>query len=186
MDVNYFKKNVEKMQRQRNIITTFCFIVLMSNLLLVILALTKRERIIVVPPSVEKEFWIEGKKFSPAYLEQFGVFLAQLLLNKSPESISLQNRILLRFIAPDYLPVFKRALQKEKDEMIQKDLSYLFFPDQVQVFPDKKQIVLEGNRIAYLGTEIFLNEKQRYILNFAFARGSLLLKELKKEEIEND
>ncbi|NGX47092.1 MAG: hypothetical protein K1000chlam3_00461 [Chlamydiae bacterium] len=183
MDANYFKKNVGKMQYQRNVLTTFCFIVLLSNLLLVLLALTKRERIIIVPPTIEKEFWIEGKKFSPTYLEQFGIFLAQLLLNKSPESVSLQNRILLRFVAPDYYPIFKKALEQEKNEMIEKDLSYIFFPDKVQVLPERKQIILEGNRLAYLGTEEFLNETQRYILNFSFARGSLLLKELVKEEI---
>lgn len=183
MEMKAYKKGIEKIHYQRNVFAVFGAILLISNLLLVVFLFYKRERVVIVPPTVEKEFWVEGSFLSPSYLEQFGLFLSQLLLNKSPESVSLQNKILMRYVSPAYSPVFGRALEKEKEEMMQQKLSYLFFPSKVQVVPKIKQVILEGERVVYLGEEEFMKELQKYMLNFDFINGALFLKELKKEEV---
>lgn len=183
MDMKAYKQGIEKIHYQRNIFAFFGLILLLSNLLLAVFLFIKRERVVIVPPVVEKEFWVEGSCLSPSYLEQFGLFLSQLLLNKSPDSVALQNRILMRYVSPAYSPVFGKALDQEKEEMVQQKLSYLFFPSKVQIAPKLKQVVLEGERVVYLGENEFLKELRRYILSFDFPNGTLLLKELRKEEI---
>lgn len=184
MEANVFKKNVERMQRHSSVLTAFSFIVLLSNLMLTLLAFNKKERTIVVPATVEKEFWIEGNRYSPSYLEQFGIFLAQLLLNKSPASVSLQNKILLEHVSPGSYPTFKKALEDEMREMQAKDLTYLFFPKNVRVNPKEKSVHFEGERVTFLGTEKLLTEMQKYILHLDAKKGALLLKGIKKEEVE--
>lgn len=183
MEMQVYKKGIEKIHYQRNVFAFFGSILLVSNLLLAAFLFVKRERVVVVPPVVEKEFWVEGNCLSPSYLEQFGMFLSQLLLNKSPDSVSLQNQILMRYVSPSYSPAFGRALELEKSEMLNQKLSYLFFPNKVQVIPKMKQVILEGERIVYLAEEEFMKEPMRYLLSFDFLNGKLLLRELKREEI---
>lgn len=182
METHHFRKNVEKLQYHRNILAAFSFIVLLSNLTLTAIVASKRERIVVLPPSVDREFWVEGNAFSPAYIEQFGLFLAQLVLNKSPASVELQNRILLRHVAPNQYPLLKRVLQEEQEEILQNDLTHLFFPTRVNLEHDTQSLVLEGERVSYLSNEPILQEMQKYILHFTFQNGLMQFKELKKIE----
>ena len=63
--------------------------------LVVILGLIGRERIIVVPPSLEKSFWVSGNTVSREYLEQMGAFVAWLVLDVSPSSIRWKTETLL-------------------------------------------------------------------------------------------
>lgn len=77
--------------------TTFLLVLLVGstlvNLILATFAVrvSGRERIVVVPPSVHKTFWVEADRVSPEYLEEMGYFLMQLILNVTPQSVDHQE-----------------------------------------------------------------------------------------------
>ena len=56
-------------------------LVLSASLLLVVILeslclLLKNERVIILPPEVRREFWAQGNKFSPEYLEEQAMYMA--------------------------------------------------------------------------------------------------------------
>ena len=96
--------------------TTFLLVLLVgSTLVNLILAsfavrVSGRERIVVVPPSVHKTFWVEADRVSPEYLEEMGYFLMQLILNVTPQSVDHQAKVLLRYAAPAAFGELRTAL----------------------------------------------------------------------------
>ncbi len=56
--------------------------------LLVILNLLTSVRTVVVPPAINKSFWVTSDKASSEYLEQMASFMAWLVLDVTPASIA--------------------------------------------------------------------------------------------------
>ena len=69
--------------------------------LLVILNLLGTVRTVVVPPSINKSFWVTRDKASSEYLEQMGSFIAWLVLDVTPASIDWKKEILLGYVEPE-------------------------------------------------------------------------------------
>ena len=55
--------------------------------LVVILNLLGTVRTVIVPPSINKSFWVSRDKASGEYLEQMGSFVAWLVLDVTPATI---------------------------------------------------------------------------------------------------
>jgi conjugal transfer pilus assembly protein TraE len=83
--------------------TTFLVMLLLGsmlvNLVLAVFAvrLAGHERVVVVPPTIHKTFWVESGRVSGEYLEQMGYFLMQLTLNVTPQSVDHQATVLLQY-----------------------------------------------------------------------------------------
>jgi len=75
--------------------------------LAVILNLLGSVRTLVVPPSINKSFWVERDKVSSEYLEQMGSFIAWLVLDVTPASIDWKKDILLGYVEPDRVHVLQ-------------------------------------------------------------------------------
>ena len=102
MKMSVLDANLRGLYYQRNI---FAAVSILLGIVLVVIScflFVKRERIVVVPPVVGQEFWVDGNTISPTYLEQFGVFLGELLLNKSAQSALEQRTIILRHTDPSF------------------------------------------------------------------------------------
>ncbi len=69
--------------------------------LVVILNLLGTVRTVVVPPSMNKTFWVTRDQASNEYLEQMGSFIAWLVLDVTPASIDWKKDILLGYVEPD-------------------------------------------------------------------------------------
>ena len=74
----------------------------LANIILATLAIraSGRERIVVLPPAVHRSFWVEPERVSREYLEQMGYFLAQLVLDVTPQSTDYQAKVLLQYASP--------------------------------------------------------------------------------------
>ena len=68
----------------------------------------KSHRETLVPPHINKTFWIDGEKVSPEYLEQMGLFVLQLAVNNTPSSVDYNNQVLLRYVAQRATARWKR------------------------------------------------------------------------------
>ena len=58
------------------------------------------ERIVLVPPSINKTFWVESERVSAEYLQQMAYFLMQLTLDVTPHSVDHQSGVLMQYAAP--------------------------------------------------------------------------------------
>lgn len=75
-----------------------------------------RERIVVVPPVIEKPLWVTSSQVSSDYLSEMSLFFANLRLNVTGSNAASQRDILLRFVAPEHYNDIKAELLNEVDK----------------------------------------------------------------------
>ena len=167
---------------QRNVFLLILFFLLFLVVALVALLYQKSERVIVVPPVIEKEFWIEGANVSPAYLEQMGCFIGDLLLTRSPLSADLQLSVLMHHTAPSFASILSSKLVEELNKLKKDNASYVFFRTKVVVDPYKQSILLEGIRQLLMGGKVISEAQESYRLRFTNFGGRLLLSSIERGE----
>ncbi|MCH9626264.1 MAG: hypothetical protein S4CHLAM123_14600 [Chlamydiales bacterium] len=182
MNREFLEKSSQYLRFQRNIFAALSIFLSLSLILLLSFLFTKRERVIIAPPIVEKEFWVDRKHVSPTYLEQFGYFLGQLLLGKSSYSAPSQRTLLLRHTDPFFVGTLKNKLLEEEEMLKTQNASYTFFPVSVQVNATSNEVLLEGDRVFYVSGKQVSSEREGYILSFNFSGSRLLLAGISSSE----
>ena len=182
MKKSYLDTLNQQLRFQRNCFVALCFLLAATAALLSIFLFGKNERIVVVPPVVEKEFWVEDKRVSPSYLEQYAYFLAQILFGKSSHSAPQQREIALRHVAPEFAGGIKKKLLDEEELLIKQNASYTFFPVHVQLNPKTNEVLIEGDRVFYVSGKQVSSEREGYILSFRYSAGKLLLTGITSKE----
>jgi conjugal transfer pilus assembly protein TraE len=173
-----FEENLKAIRNQRNLLFVLCCLLIFSLIVNSIFLLSKNERIVIVPPIVEKEFWVEEHKVSPTYLEQFGCFLGQILLTKSYYTAEAQRKTLLRHVDPAYITGLTERLEKEQEMLGKANSSYVFYITGIEVNLETKSVLLKGNRLFAVGNKVLSEEKESYLLGFSYKDSRLLLNRL--------
>lgn len=163
---------------QRNILSILAILLTLSVVTLSLLLLSKRERVVIVPPTVEKSFWVDQRGVSATYLEQYGYFLAQLMLCKSSNSASSQRDVLLRHTDPSFLPILRRKLLEEENRLKRQSASYVYYPTSVVANRERNEVVIEGDRLFYVSDKRVSSQPESYLLRFRYTGSRLLLTEI--------
>ena len=182
MNANVLEANVRSLYFQRNIFIALVFLLSLAVIVIGGFLFLKRERVIVSPPIVAKEFWIDGHTVSPTYLEQFGVFLGQLLLNKSSQSASEQRAIILRHTDPAFYGLMKQRLFEEEEMLKKQNSAYTFYPIDIKVDLKKMEVKLTGDRLAFAGAKTVSSKRETYALQFVYDGSRLFLKGIEAME----
>ena len=156
---------------------------LVLNLLMAILILTRTDthRQTIVPPTINKTFWVEDNAVDPAYLEQMAVFLLQLLLNATPATADLNITSLLRYIGPESYGRIEASLRNQAAELKAGALSMAFYPRSVTTAPDVANTIAVGGVVSSWSADRRLPDKPvNYLLKFRYAGGKLFLSDLKE------
>jgi conjugal transfer pilus assembly protein TraE len=139
---------------------------------------SKSERVVVVPAVIEREFWIDRNAVSQTYLEQFGVFLGQQVLGKTPQSAPSQRTLVLRHTDPNYYGALRKKLIEEEEMLVKQNISYSFFPVDVSADPEKLTVTLIGDRLSFVGGSQVQSQRERFTLGFVYTGARLLLNSL--------
>jgi conjugal transfer pilus assembly protein TraE len=167
---------------QRNSSLAIVFLLLAVTVALSLLLFKKTERVIIVPAILEKEFWVDGLSFSPTYIEQIGCFIGDLLLTRSPASAEMQLTLLMRHTDPSFAGTLGRKLSTELSKLQKDQASYVFFRTKAIVEMESQSLLLEGDRVLFLGDKILSTARERYRLGFNNQQGRLLLASIERVE----
>ena len=88
MDFDRLNSDIKEIRRRNRGLGIAVGVLAVGHLLAltVILNLVGSVRTVVVPPSINKSFWVSRDKASSEYLEQMGSFIAWLVLDVTPAS----------------------------------------------------------------------------------------------------
>ncbi|MFQ5729706.1 MAG: type IV conjugative transfer system protein TraE [Waddliaceae bacterium] len=186
MRIANLRRSTRNLLFQRNIFLGLSFILALAFVPVSLLLFFKQERIVVVPPVVEKTFWVEKDNVSATYLEQFGHFLGQLLLGKSEQSASLQKEIVLRHTDPAFAGHLQKKLKEEEIRLRKQNASYVFYPERIEIDQKKLTVFLWGERSLFVEEKKISSSKEGYVLGFNCVGSRLLLNSLEKKEWERD
>lgn len=179
MNLNYLKSNIESLIKHRNALLVISFGLLLSNLCLVIKLLKDDTRTIVVPPTINKSFWVESDFVAPEYLEEMSLFLTHLILDISPGSAKRQRDVALRYVTPKFYNVLKKRLEREEEFLRKEQISLSFKPTQILVDSKKMQVEITGVMNHYVASERIKNMEETYYLTFVYKGSKLHLDSFK-------
>lgn len=147
----------------------------------VIAGMVGSERTIIVPPSIDKTFWVTRDKASTEYLEQMAGFMTWLVLDVSPSTIDWKRNVLLNYVAPDRHAAMKTQMDLEADRLRSNNASTSFLIQQLTA-NDKDQSVLVIGRLRRQinGSDVGEPETRAYQTQFEYAGGRVHVRTFKE------
>jgi conjugal transfer pilus assembly protein TraE len=148
--------------------------------LTVVLNLLGAVRTVVVPPSINKSFWVTRDKASGEYLEQMGSFVAGLVLDVTPASIDWKKDILLGYVEPEQYGGLKTRQELEAARLKRINASTAFAPQQLVPSEEGQSVVGRGGRPTLVNGVETANDVKAYLVEFSYAGGRVHLKTFKE------
>lgn len=162
--------------------TTFLVVLLVGsmlvNLVLAVFAvrLAGHERVVVVPPTINKTFWVESDRVSSEYLEQMGYFLMQLTLNVTPQSVDHQAKVLLQYAAPASFGELRTALLGAAERLKRDGASTVFSPQDLSVDERALKVGVRGNLTTFISDRRVSEVSKGYAIELQYSGGRIFLK----------
>lgn len=148
--------------------------------LVIILNVVGMERTIVVPPTIDKSFWVTRERVSREYLEQMGSFVAWLILDVTPASIDWKKGILLNYVAPDQHGAMQSRQDIEAERLRRINASTFFLPQQLVPNEDKQTVAIRGRLRTQVNGQETATETKAYLAEFQYTGGRMHLKSFKE------
>jgi len=145
-----------------------------------VFCLVGRERVVIVPPIVNRDFWVETDTVSDSYLEQMSEFFAGLLLNVNPNSFKTRAEHLLQHVAPNAYPMLKTQLVERQLELERRAMSTAFYPLSFKIDKSKLLVELKGELKILVGNSAVESQTKTYHIQFSQHQGRLYIQQFRE------
>lgn len=145
-------------------------------------AVLGRERTVLVPPVIEKSFWVQHDKVSASYLEQMASFMTYLVLDTSPHAVDWKGRLLLQYAAPKDAPAFEQKLAVEAARVKQLNATTVYSIRNLTADEQTMSVRLSGTMTTYINEQRASEVAKAYRLKFTYTGNRILLQSF--EEVE--
>lgn len=186
MRFNYATKRMTNFEYQRNMLLGLVAVLLILLVILSACLFFRSERVIVLPPEVKQEFWVEGNRFSPEYLEEMAVYFLHLSLDVNQATLPYNTEILTRYSDTKTVSYLQEKYERDIKKLKENDASTTFEVKEVTVFPDSNIVRAEGILKHYVGSKCIKEYPAIYEVSFKTYRGRLFFKEIKQVEGNNE
>ena len=137
-------------------------------------------RTVVVPPTVEKSFWVTHNRASSEYLEQMAGFSAWLILDVTPASIGWKTNTLLEYVTPDSAGEMKQRMELEADRLRKLNAATYFTLRELAPNEDAQSVLVIGQLRTQINAEETSAVEKQYLAKFEFKGGRMHLKDFKE------
>jgi conjugal transfer pilus assembly protein TraE len=183
MNEIFFKQHYNELLKQRRQLLLFAGA---SLLLIIVLAFTNLyqvfvTRVIVVPPQLNKAFFVVGNKLSASGLEQHGAYFAHLYLDVTPETINLQHKLLLQNVAPKAQVALKEELTKIATTLKKLGVSSRFAVQSLQANVKRQEILITGKLCFFQGPTEGITEEKTFLFKFSNQYGKPFVQQISEK-----
>ena len=147
-----------------------------------VISLAGTGRTIVLPPSVEKSFWVEKDQVSATYLEQMAAYISYLALQSSPSTVDYQNKQLLEYVAPASYGQIRQDMEYYSSRLKKGSISQVFVPKEYDVNAPGKSVLVQGSMTTYVNEKPVGQKDVSFTVNFEVVHGKLYVRSLKETE----
>jgi conjugal transfer pilus assembly protein TraE len=138
--------------------------------------LISRERVILVPPTIQKSFWVESDRVSNDYLAQMAYFLMQLTLNVTPVSIEHQGKVLLQYASPASFGELRTALMTTAQRLKRDGASTFFSVQDMRVDERRLRVGVRGQLATFISDRRVSDVSKGYAIELEYVNGRIFLK----------
>ena len=179
MKIRLLNTRLGDLLHQRNLLLALIASLLVINGIQALFTLFRNERVIVVPPDLNQEVWLEKNKVSASYLEEMALVFAYLILESSPESAAYKREIILRYAASDGYGALKRRLVEDEQRLKKDHVTTSFQANSLKVDSPKLTVDLTGDLLRFVGEKRIAQSRDTYRFQFDYHHGRLFIKSFK-------
>lgn len=185
MKLKIAKNHIQNLIAKRNGYLMLASVSMLGNIVLIVALIValRSEKIILVPPTIERPMWITSSQVSADYLSSMSIFLSTLLLNVNASNAELQHQIFLRYVDGKQYQHIKTNLKLEEEKLKKKHLAINFHLTAIKVDASRMIAHVIGDLEVMLGEEKIPNKRMTYQLKYNYQSG--LLKLLSFEELKS-
>lgn len=178
MDLERLKSDVKDLRKSNRALglTTMALAAGQVIALIIVLNLLGSVRTLVVPPTINRSFWVTRDSASSEYLEQMGSFVAWLILDVTPDSIDWKREMLLGYVEPDQHGELKRRQEVEASRLKRINATTSFKPQQLVTSEEKQSVVIRGRLRTMVNGLETADEPKAYSVSFSYSGGRVHLK----------
>ena len=182
MDYTRLDNDLKEMRRRNRglSLTVGGLIAALLVSLVIVFNLIGTERTIVVPPSIDKTFWVTRDHASREYLEQMGSFIAWLILDVTPASIDWKKDVLLNYVTPEQHGAMKSHQEIEAERLKRINASTFFLPQQLVANETGQSVVVRGRLRTQVNGQDTATETKAYLAEFKYVGGRMHLNTFKE------
>ena len=171
--------------------TVFLAVLLTGSLLantvlaLLVARFADRERVVLVPPTIHKTFWVDEERASGEYLEQMAYFLMQLTLDVTPQNVDYQARVLMQYAAPASFGELRAAMLATGERLKRDGASTVFSARDIVVDEATQRVGVRGQLTTFISDRRVSDLSKGYAIELQYAAGRIFLKAF-RETTPND
>ena len=146
MKLNFFGRNWDLALRNNAVLLAANSLLSLALVVTSFLALTNRERIVLVPPRLDDKMMVAWNNAGAEYFKAFGLFVATLLGNITPSNSKFVADQLSVFINPKlYAPIRTQILAYADDPRFARAAAFNYFsPSKVIWEPSTSKVFVMG------------------------------------------
>lgn len=149
--------------------------------LVVIASIVGSERTVIVPPNIDKSFWVSKDKASREYLEQMAGYVSWLMLDVTPSTVDWKRNVLLNWVAPDQHAAMKTKMDLEADRLRTNNATTSFLIQQLTADEKEQSVLITGRlRRQINGTDVAEPATRSYLAQFHYTGGRVHIQTFKE------
>jgi len=157
------------------IIIALALVIITQTIVLVVTVSNKT--IVILPPKVDKEFYVVGNTLSKSYLEQVAFYLSDRILSVSPTNANISFEIVAPFLSTniDEQQVIKKTLKEQAKLVIAENLFQSFYPNKFFVNEKDSIMSVTGVLRKFIGDMFVQSKEQKVDYHYKIKSGRLII-----------
>ena len=143
--------------------------------LMVVYNLTGRQQTVLVPPVIEKTFWVSHDKVSGSYLEQMAAFVSYLLLDVAPASIEWKKNLLQQYVLEPKQGEYETRQKLESDRLKGLNASTQFAITGLIANERDMTVLVNGRLSTYINGSRTSEEEKSFLASFVYTNSRIHL-----------
>ena len=178
MKLAWLQSDIASVRRATTLLAVLLVGSMLANVALAVLSLrmANRERVVMVPPTIHKTFWVETDRVSGEYLEEMAYFLMQLTLDVTPQSVDHQSGLLMQYAAPAAYGDLRTAMAATADRLKRDGASTVFSAQDVVVDEAAQRVGVRGQLTTFVSDRRVSDVSKGYAIELQYAGGRIFLK----------
>jgi len=146
----------------------------------VTLKLAGSEKTIIVPPEINRTFWVSGKKVSADYLEEMAYWYSGLALNVNAATSDYQQTLFLKFAAPSEYGRLQGETKARGDYIKKNSVATQFTVSGMTSDPEALKSALTGTLTTFVADRKISERRVVYMVGFKYMNGRLYVSDFKE------
>ncbi|NUZ08551.1 type IV conjugative transfer system protein TraE [Piscinibacter koreensis] len=183
MDFAQHQNDLRAQRRANRVLSAIVAALSMTVLLclIVIVSIVGSDRTVIVPPNIDRTFWVTKEKASREYLEEMASYVAWLVLDVTPSTVDWKKNVLLNWVAPDQHAAMKTKMDLEAERLRGNNATTFFLVQQLAADEAKQSVVVTGRlRRQINGADVTEPETRSYLAQFQYAGGRVHIQSFKE------